>query len=66
MNPYLFASYLFRCKNLVNMNRIFRELGTRVDLNSVQKLLDSLRRVDKSHLKKVYHEHIKKHMSTYF
>jgi len=62
MHPYLFASYLNRCKHSVNMQRIFRELGTRLDLTNVTKIYESARRVDPSHLTKVYQEHIKKYM----
>jgi hypothetical protein len=62
MHPYLFASYLDKCKTCVNMHRIFRELGTRLDLTSIQKMYESARRVDKTILTKVYQEHIKKYM----
>jgi hypothetical protein len=62
MHPYLFASYLNRCKNCVNMQRIFQELGTRLDLKNVTKMYESVRRVNSSQLKKVYQEHIKRYM----
>ena len=62
MHPYLFASYLNRCRCRVNMNRVFQELGTRLDLSSVTKMYESIRRIPPNQLKKVYQDHIKKYM----
>lgn len=62
MHPYLFASYLNRCRHYVNMNRVFRDLGTRLDLTNVTKMFESVRRVDKARLTQVYQEHIKRYM----
>ena len=62
MHPYLFASYLNRCRRCVDMHRIFRDLGTRLDLTSVTKMYESARRVDGAQLDKVYQDHIKRYM----
>jgi hypothetical protein len=62
MHPYLFASYLNRCKNCVNMHRVLTELGTRINMTNVTKMYESVRRVDHAQLTKVYQEHIKKYM----
>jgi hypothetical protein len=65
MHPYLFASHVFKCKSSVNMNRIFQELGTRIDFTSVTKAYESIRRVDNAKLDKVYRDHVKKYMRVY-
>jgi len=64
MNSHLFAQYLFRCKDRVDLHRIFRELGTRVhNMETVQKIHDTVRRVEPSTLEHVYRDYIKRHMS---
>jgi hypothetical protein len=62
MHPYLFASYLNACKHHVNMQRVFKDLGKRLDMTNVTKTFESARRVDPCQLKKVYQEHIKRYM----
>jgi hypothetical protein len=62
MHPYLFASYLNRCRHAVNMQRIVKDLGARIDLRDVNRLYASIRRINQTTLKKVYQEHVKRYM----
>jgi len=64
MNSHLFAQYLFRCKDRVDLRRVFQALGTRVhNMETVQKIHDTVRRVEPSTLESVYRDHVKKYMS---
>ena len=64
MNSHLFAQYLFRCKDRVDLRRVFQVLGTRVhDMSSVQKIHDTVRRVAPCTLESVYRDYVRKYMS---
>ena len=64
MNSHLFSQYLFRCKDRVDLHRIFQALGTRIDnMTTVQKIHDTVRRVEPSKLEYVYRDYVRKYMS---